>query len=178
VNAETNVVWALFLHLAVLSLMAVGGGVIALTPDIVRVVVDENHWMTADAFVECFTIAQIAPGPNMLFATLIGMRVGGLFGAVTATVALVVPPALLVVAALHVGGRVKTGRWGAICRSALVPISVGMMAAACWGLIETSTRSVAQAVLLVGFVVVLVRTRINPLILIVCGGVLGALGIV
>ena len=36
----------------------------------------------------------------------------------------------------------------------------------------------AQAVLLVGLVALLVRTRFNPLVAIACGGVAGALGIV
>ena len=70
-----SVVGPLFGHFAVLSLMAIGGGVVMVAPEIQRYVVDSHHWMTAEQFSAAYAIAQAAPGPNMLYTN--ARRVAG-----------------------------------------------------------------------------------------------------
>lgn len=72
------------LRFAVLSLLAVGG-VTSVLPEVHRVVVDVHGWLTDAEFTRMFALAQANPGPNMLIVTLIGWRVAGLPGALTAT---------------------------------------------------------------------------------------------
>ncbi len=67
------------IHFLSLSFLAIGG-VIATLPEMQRIAVDLEHWMTAGEFAEMFALAQIAPGPNMMIVTLIGFRAAGCAG--------------------------------------------------------------------------------------------------
>ena len=50
-----------------------------------RVVVDVQGWMTSGEFADLFALAQLAPGPNAMFVSLVGWKVAGLAGALVAT---------------------------------------------------------------------------------------------
>jgi len=71
---------------AVLSLVAIGG-INAILPEIHRVVVDVEAWMTSAQFADLFALAQLAPGPNAMIVALIGWKVAGVGGALVATLA-------------------------------------------------------------------------------------------
>src|SRR3546814_17994443 len=81
----------LALHFAKLSLLAVGGGN-SILPEMYRLTVDVEHWLTPEEFANLFAIDQETPGPNMLIVTLIGWPVAGIVGALAAPLALCVPP--------------------------------------------------------------------------------------
>lgn len=72
-----SALWQLCLHIALLSGTAIGGGMIAVMPDMHRFVVDTHHWMTSEQFAEAFAMAQASPGPNFLYVSLIGWKVAG-----------------------------------------------------------------------------------------------------
>src|SRR3546814_13426348 len=80
----------LALYFAKLSLLAVGGGN-SILPEMYRLTVDVQHWLTPEEFASLFAIAQATPGPNMLIVTLIGWHVAGIVGALTATLSLCAP---------------------------------------------------------------------------------------
>lgn len=84
----------LIAHFAGLSLVAFGGAS-AVVPEMHRLVVDQQHWMTAKEFTDLFAIAQTAPGPNMMIVTLVACHVAGIKGAVLATLAFCTPGAIL-----------------------------------------------------------------------------------
>jgi chromate transporter len=67
---------ALFLHFLALWFVAVGGPSTIL-PEIHRYVVEVHHWMTSAQFVEVYALAQVAPGPNVMYVTLIGWHLAG-----------------------------------------------------------------------------------------------------
>lgn len=174
-DSPVSIALQIFVHFALLSLMAVGGGVLALAPEMMRYVSETHAWISAADFVECFTLAQIAPGPNFLFATLVGERAAGLAGAVAATVALIVPPALLTLATLHFGAKRLDSPLGARLRVAILPLSIGMVAASSWSLAAMSLGSLAQGAAFAIATALLFLTRLNPLWLIALGGVLSML---
>ena len=95
-----KVLWALFAVFAPLSLVTIGGGQ-ATVAEIQRQVVDVHHWMTAQQFLNDFAISRLAPGPGSLLVTLIGWQVGGLWGAVVATLAIFGPTAFLIYGVAH-----------------------------------------------------------------------------
>ena len=101
---------ALALRFTVLSLVAVGG-VTSILPEVHRVVVDVNHWMTDVQFAQAFAIAQASPGPNMLIVTIIGWHVAGLPGALVATVAMITPCATLSYSVARVWQRFQGAAW-------------------------------------------------------------------
>jgi chromate transporter len=66
---------ALFQHFLTLSLLAVGGA-ITTVPDMHRFLVLEQHWLSEGQFSASIALAQAAPGPNLLFVSVLAWNVG------------------------------------------------------------------------------------------------------
>jgi chromate transporter len=177
-NDDSPILVGMGLHFALLSMMAIGGGVIMLAPDIHRYVVDSNHWITAQQFAAAYTIAQAAPGPNLLYVTLVGWWAAGWQGALVATVAIIAPPALLTLMLMRLSRSGGVSRFGNALREGLVPISVGLLAAGGLVLMQSVDSDWRQMTLSAATVLAAVRTRINPIWLIMAGGVFGITGLV
>src|SRR5439155_23008635 len=126
-NAE-NPIWALISTFALMSLFAVGGAAAAV-PELHRIAVDVNHWLSAKHFADAYAIAQLSPGPNVLIVTLIGYAVAGIPGALAATLAMCVPTALLAYYVSRLLNRPSQSRWPGLIQAAPVPLSIGLMAA-------------------------------------------------
>ena len=175
-----NALWLLVTHLAILSFAAVGGGVIMLAPDIHRYVVDVHHWISDDQFAAAYAIAQAAPGPNMLFVTLVGWQIAGWAGAIGATGAVIIPPALLTFVTTRVSSRRggAVGRFGSAVRNGLAPLSVGLLLAGGWVLFDSGHNGWREAIVTIVTLVVILRTKINPLWLIIIGALAGVAGLV
>ena len=63
----TSADWVnMLVHFMSLSLLAVGGA-ITTAPDIHRYLVDDTHWLSESQFSSSISIAQAAPGPNIMF---------------------------------------------------------------------------------------------------------------
>src|SRR6185436_1947746 len=80
----------LFWHYLLLSTIA-AGGVSTVIPDMQRYVVELPPWMTAQQFGEVFAIVQVAPGPGVMFVTVIGWLLAGWPGALLLTIAMFLP---------------------------------------------------------------------------------------
>jgi chromate transporter len=85
---------ALCLVFVPLSLLSIGGGA-AILADIEHQAVTVQGWTTQREFADLFAISRAAPGPGTMLSALIGWKVAGWTGAVTATLALYAPSSLL-----------------------------------------------------------------------------------
>ena len=94
----------LFLHFLVLWFVAIGGPSTIL-PDIHRYVVDVHHLLTNTQFAEIYTLAQVAPGPNAMYVTLIGWHLAGWKGVAATTIPLLVPATTLTLLVGHLNER-------------------------------------------------------------------------
>jgi chromate transporter len=146
---------------ASLSLLAVGGGN-ALIPDMQRVVVDQNHWLSARAFLDLFAITRATPGPgSTIVAGLPGAFIGGL--------AMFLPSSLLVFILSRVWHRTRQSKLVKIIEHALGPIAIGLVFASAMVLIETTEHHfLAWSITLIA-TVVLTLTELNPLIILAAG---------
>ncbi|MGY8661656.1 chromate transporter [Bradyrhizobium sp. UFLA05-109] len=175
-NSE-NPIWALISTFGLMSLFAVGGAAAAV-PEMHRIAVDVHHWMTDKQFADAFAISQLSPGPNVLIVTLIGYAVAGIPGALAATLAMCLPTALLAYYVSRLLNRPSQSRWPAMIQVALVPLSIGLMAASALILAQSTTHTVIAALLMACVAVLASVSRINPLWLLLAGGVLGFAGVV
>jgi len=142
-----------------------------------RIAVDVQHWMTDKQFADVFAISQLSPGPNVLIVTLIGYSVAGLTGALAATLAMCVPTAVLAYGVSRLLRSSRSG-WPAIVQAALVPLSIGLMGASGLILAVASDRTVAAGLVTATAAALAFATRLNPLWLLLAGGVLGFAGVV
>jgi chromate transporter len=175
-NESGNPILTLAMTFGVMSLFAVGGANSAI-PEMHRVAVDVHHWLTDKQFADVFAIAQLSPGPNVLIVTLIGYAVAGISGALVATLAMCVPTAVLAFYVSRFLRQRSHSRWPAIIQAALVPLSIGLMGASGLILALTSDRTWAAALVTAGAAILASITRLNPLWLLLAGGLLGFIGV-
>lgn len=81
----------IFISFLKISAFTFGGGP-AMLPILKSELVDKHNWMTEDEMIDLFASAQIIPGVIFInVACLIGIRVAGIFGAVIASIAVLLP---------------------------------------------------------------------------------------
>ena len=160
---------------AELSMLAVGGAN-ALVPEMQRRVAAEG-WMGPTEFAALFALAQAAPGPNMLVVTLVGWRVAGLWGALVATGAFIVPPGVLPYFVAGLWERFRDAPWRRAVQAGLTPVTVGLVMAAAVLLCRAAISGVPTALLVLATAGTLLATRLHPLWLLGAGAALGAAGV-
>ena len=165
----------LAVHFALLSLFAIGGANAAI-PEMHRIAVDVQHWMTDRQFADMFAISQVSPGPNVIIVTLIGYHVAGLTGALVATAAMTGPTCLFAFWIARVWDRFKDARWRIAIQAGLVPVSLGLMAASAFVIAGTADHSLLAAAVTAATALVAYFTRLNPLWLFAVAGGLGLTG--
>jgi chromate transporter len=164
-------------YFALMSLFAIGGANSAV-PEMQRVAVEVERWMTDRQFTDIFAIAQVTPGPNVIIVTLIGYHVAGLLGALVATLAMCGPTCVFAFYIGHAWERFKDAPWRAAIQAGLLPISIGLIAASAFVVTWVAAHNfVAVAVTLVTAVVTY-TTRLNPLWIFAAAALLGLAGLI
>lgn len=160
-----------------LSLLAFGGAN-AVIPEIHRIAVETNHWMSSTDFAHLFAISQATPGPNVIIVTLVGWHVAGLSGALAATLAICGPSSILIFTFIQFWNRVSASRWRSIIQTGVAPLAVGLvLASGC--IITRASDETPWAYLLTGITLLItLNFKLNPIWLIAGGAVLGLSGII
>jgi len=139
-------------HLATLmvrvDLFAFGGGYASL-PLLLHEVVEVRHWLDPATFMDGIALGQVTPGPIVITATFVGQLVAGIGGALVATVAMLTPSLVVLLAA---AGHLDRLRGSAAVQRALrgvLATFVGLLAAVLFHFLRTTPWSpVAAAVAL------------------------------
>jgi chromate transporter len=157
-----------------LSFLALGGGN-AIIPELQRQVVEVHPWMTSREFSELFALAQASPGPNMMIASLVGWRVAGIAGMLVSTLCQFVPSSLLVVGCVTLLNRNTNEKMKRILNSALIPLTVGLVISGGALVAGAVVHNVLQLGTIAVAVVLFMKTRLSPLILLAAGALVGLL---
>lgn len=176
-NNPVGLLFNLAVTFGLMSLLAIGGANSTI-PEMHRIAVDVNHWMSDGQFADMFAISQLSPGPNVLIVTLIGYHVAGLLGAGIATLAMCGPSAMFAYIVGNMFQRASHSPWPALLQSALVPLSIGLMCASGYVLIGTADHSWVGYAITVAAAAAAIATRLNPLWALAIGGCLGFAGVV
>jgi chromate transporter len=160
-----------------LSLLAFGGAN-AVLPEMQRQVVDVHHWMTAQDFGAMFALAQAAPGPNMMVVSLVGWRVAGLAGALVTTTAIALPSSVLTFVVAGLWFRFRDRPWRKAVQVGLQPVTVALIMASAAVLMWTAAVDIAATLVLVVALVLFLRTKLHPLLILGGAAALGAIGLV
>jgi chromate transporter len=160
---------------AALSLVAIGG-INAILPEIHRVVVEVEGWMTSAEFAELFALAQLAPGPNAMVVALIGWKVAGIAGAFVATVAICGPSSVVCYVTLHWWERMRESPLRGVVQRALAPVAIGLILASGYTLARGADRTVVAAAITALAAVAIAFTRVNPVWVLAAAALIGAAG--
>jgi len=166
---------SLFTHFLTLSLLAVGGA-ITTVPDMQRFVVRDQGWLSDAQFTASVALAQAAPGPNVLFVAVIGFNIGGLAGVLATMSGTLLPSTTLAMAATRWGNRNRDSRWLRSFTTGLAPLTIGLLVATSWILLGPTRTQWTSAVLALGTLAFMLRTKYSPLWPIAAGALAGVLG--
>lgn len=90
-ESKSKKILQLFLVFLKIGAFTFGGGY-AMIPIIQKEIVENKKWITDDDILEIIAIAESTPGPIAInSATFVGYRVAGFFGAMFATLGVVIP---------------------------------------------------------------------------------------
>ncbi len=157
---------------AYLSLLTVGGGMAAF-PEMKTLVVDTHHWMTFPQMIHLYSIGQMAPGPNMMMIAGIGQWVAGPLGALAVVLAFFLPTSLFTLWVGRMWKKLEHWPWRQAIQRGLAPVSIGLLLAGSISISRGVLTEWSAAAITAAVFVVLVTTRLNPIVMIAGGAVLG-----
>ena len=159
------------------------GGGYAMLSMIQFEVVDNHSWMTIEEFADIVALSQMTPGPvSINIATFIGYTVGGFWGSMVATAAIVMPSLLLLVFVLRFLFKNKENYIVKTTLASMKPVIAGLIFVA--ALIMMNPVSFPDAGLHGSNISVMICavtfasvfwTKINPILLILASGLVGYL---
>jgi chromate transporter len=149
-------------YFALMSLFAIGGANSAI-PEMHRLAVDVQHWLTDQQFSDSFALAQLTPGPNVIIVTLIGYHVAGLAGALVATLAMCGPTCVFAYFAGRASERFKGSAWHGALSRGLIPVTIGLTAASATVIATTSDFGWLAAGITLGTALTAYFVPVHPL---------------
>ena len=169
--------WISFLQI---GLFSVGGGY-ATIPLIQDQVVALHEWITLAEFTDIITLSQMTPGPLAVnTSTFVGIQIGGIAGAVTATLGCILPGTLLSLTAYTLYRKYKNAAYVGGVIKGLRAASIGLIAAsaaiimkiAFW---DAGRVNILSIVLAASSYFVLRKWKWNAIWIILLTGVIGLL---
>jgi chromate transporter len=136
-----------------------------------------NHlgWMTNQQLLDAVAVGQFTPGPVFTTATFIGYVVGGISGAVLATLGIFLPAFIFVALSVPILPHLRRSPWTAAALDGVNVAAVGLMAGVAWELARAAVVDWFTALLVAITAVLLIRFRINSVWLVLGGGIAGIL---
>lgn len=139
-----NVYLRLYWEFFKTGLFAVGGGMATLP--FLKDIGETTGWYTQTELMNMLAVSESTPGPiGINMATYVGFTVGGIPGAVIATISEVTPSIVVILVIAAMLARFRDSRYVADAFYALRPASTGLIAAACAGVVMQVLASVTSA---------------------------------
>lgn len=161
-----------------IGLLGFGGGY-AMLPLIQEEVVDRHGWLTMQEFTDIVALSQVTPGPiGINSATYIGYTVtgGSVFGAVLATLAVMLPSLVLCLFISRAYRRFIDNRHVQGVFVGIRPVTVGMLSAAALLLMTPDNFiDIWSIVFFVVCLVCMVKRWVHPILLMILAGLAGYL---
>ena len=132
-----NIFLLLFLEFFKMGALTFGGGY-AMIPFIEETVL-RHGWMTTSELVDFIAVSESTPGAFAVnISTYIGSEVGGIIGALVATLGLVLPPFLIIILIAKVYEKIRENR---LVQGAMMGLKATVV-----GLIAATVLSVGQEI--------------------------------
>lgn len=159
------------------------GGGYAMLSMIQFEVVDNQGWMTIEEFADIVALSQMTPGPvSINIATFIGYTVGGFWGSMVATAAIVMPSLLLLFFVLRFLFKNKENYIVKTTLSSMKPVIAGLIFVAALTMMNPTSfadaglhgNNISVIICAVSFIATYFA-KINPILLIIASGLVGYL---
>jgi len=134
-------------------------------------------WLTDRQLADAIAVGQVTPGPLFTTATFIGYVLGGIPGALLATIGIFLPSFVFVAVSNPWISRVRKSVWAGSLLDGVNVSSLGLMAAVTWQLGRTSLVDPLAVLIALISLILLIRYKVNPTWLIAGGALIGLLSI-
>ena len=171
-SVEPLLLTKLFHAFASLSMAMFGGGYVFI-PMLQHALVDGYGWVTRQEFVDAVALGQITPGPVMISATFIGLKVAGISGALAATAGMFAPPAALMVLCARLLAGIRESLWVKAALRGVRAATAGMVCVAAIEIGKSAAPSWVSVVLFLSILAAQLRYRIEAVWLIPAAGLAG-----
>jgi chromate transporter len=135
--------------------------------------VQHLHWLTEKQLLDSVAVGQITPGPVFTTATFIGYIVGGVPGAVVATIGIFLPGFFLVAASGPLIPRIRRSPLASAFLDGVVTGSLALMGYVTWLLGKATLVDPLTVFLAAISALVLFTSRLNPIWLMVAAAIAG-----
>ena len=166
--------WNSYNHLfSNISLTLFGGGYVFI-PVLDKIIVNEIGWLNSQQFIDCIAMGQITPGPILISATFVGYKMNGISGALLATFSIFAPSSVIIIFisrfflyfknnmfAKKIIQGIKKGIVGLILYSAIIV------------LLNKGSIDVFTVIVFISSIMILIKTKVHPVILILLSGLAG-----
>lgn len=123
------------------GLFAVGGG-LATVPFLQDIGL-RTGWFTNADLANMIAVSESTPGPmGVNMATYVGFASGGIPGAVIATLGLISPSVIVIMAIAAILDKFRHNKYVEYVFYGLRPASTGLIASACWGVVVISLLNI------------------------------------
>lgn len=180
-----NIVWKLFGVFLKIGLLSIGGGY-AIIPLIQEQVVDQNNWISGKMFTDIITISP--PGPLAVnTSTFVGLQVGGIPGALAATLGCILCGVILSLALYRFFQTHQSSAYVSEVLNGLKSASLGLIISAAVTILllalygssgpEGNIFSLNRTALLLFLAMLLLlrKRKLNPVVLMLISGIAGLL---
>jgi chromate transporter len=137
--------------------------------------VDRWHWISESQLIDAIAVGQVTPGPVFTTATFIGYILGGVPGAVVATIGIFVPAFFFVGISGPLVPRLRKSLTAGAVLDGVNTASLALMAVVTWKLGKAALVDPATAILFLISVLMLIRFRLNSAWLVLGGALIGLL---
>jgi len=152
------------------------GGGYAMIPLIEKEVVENRKWIEKEEMLDVFAISQSIPGAIAInTATLVGYKVAGRIGALCATLGVILPSFLIIVLIATFFLDISDSKAVDAVFKGINGAVILLIFFAARRMIISSVKNNLTIILFILTVVIVTFTSVSPILLIILGGLVGAL---
>jgi chromate transporter len=130
-------------------------------------------WLTDHQLIDAVAVGQFTPGPVFTTATFIGYLVGGVPGALLATLAIFLPSFIFVGLVYPIVPRLRRSPWTSALLDGVNVAALGLMAGVTWELGRAAIVDWHTALIALVALAILLRFQVNSAWLVLGGGIAG-----
>ena len=162
--------WKLFILFCKIGLLMFGGGA-AMLPILKAEIVDKRRYVTSNELIDLYSISQCTPGIIAVnIATFIGHKLHGISGAAIATLGVVTPAVIIIIAIASVLSHFMDNRYVIYAFSGIRIAVVALIVNVVIELARNNLKILSHAITFMLALTLLLLLRISPALLVIIIG--------
>jgi chromate transporter len=173
---QAALLWWLFSHFFILSFYSIGSFLVTL-PEMYRWIVEGAQLLTPEQFNTAVALGQAAPGPNVLIVYVLGWFVAGPLGAFFTLLGTAIPFSTMAIVVGRTCCHYADSLGVQAYRMGMAPVAIGLLFTTGYTLLGPTPSPMTLLISIVSTLIVW-KTKVHMMLLIACGALIGALGLV